>query len=144
MNTTIKITGLGIIILSAVYAFSAMNSVEPPKQGQATLTQAAAIKPSNELAKKANVTAEPRSAKQTNERSLQQENTAPPSIDKPNNENLQAKADPRKSNRLAPPPPLASGDTADHRHKQNRGHGHEHQPSTSNNNQPAPPKGADL
>tara|TARA_B110000467_G_C18291567_1_gene465162 strand:- start:845 stop:1294 length:450 start_codon:yes stop_codon:yes gene_type:complete len=149
MNNLIKVTGISVVVLTAAYAYISISSdkqsgqVKPLTEANDHLVSPELIKPSNDLIKSENQAAEPHIQEQAIARSSQQQRVAPPSIDQPTVKELQVKVYPRQLNRMAPPPPLAPGVTADTRHKQDRGHGHEHQENTDNNSQP-PPRGADL
>lgn len=144
MNNLTKVTGISIIVLSAAYAFTTFNATDQSTPvTDNTIAISKTEQPAPPQPELAQISQQP-TARQTAANNTQQKRIAPPSIDKPNSENLSAKTEPRKASRTAPPPPLAPGETADARHSQERGHSHEHQTKQTNKNQAAPPQGADL
>ena len=126
MNNFKIMVGVSLVILTAAYAFSTFN----PAESDAKPNVSKADQPPPQLA--------PPAASQNAQAVL----IAPPSRDKPTDESLAVKEAPRKTPRMAPPPPIAPGDKTDARHQQDIGHGHPENQTEADDNRPAPPKGA--
>lgn len=129
MNNSKIIIGASLAILVAVYAFSTLNTDE---------------KPTAEAKPNVTKTSQPasKSVPPTASNNAQPVLLAPPSRDKPSDEVLAARIPQNEAPRIAPPPPIASGNKRNAHDHQEIAHGHHTDHSEDDENRPAPPTGA--
>ncbi len=150
MTTLTKTATIAVIVIAAVYAMTLINQDEPQIKALDTQTTNDVIKAPVSIQPDVQPAQQeaPQPAKLTQpaKHSMANQILKKPEKTKTQQSEAEPRAELSQHSRLAPPPPLAPGESLSSRHKNaakksDLGHGHTNSAEEEDNNQPAPPAG---
>ncbi|GAA6171296.1 hypothetical protein NBRC116592_09660 [Colwellia sp. KU-HH00111] len=146
MTTLTKTATITVIVIAAVYAMTLINQDEPQIKALDTQTTNDVIKAPVSI--QPDVQPAQQEAPQPAKHSMANQILNKPEKTKTQQNEAEPRAELSQHSRLAPPPPLAPGESLSSRHKNaakksDLGHAHDHAniAEEEDNNQPAPPAG---